>query len=371
VSKEQDTIYVGMDVHKKSINVAVVVKNKREPEAEWQVENTEKSIKQLIKKLSGMTSGSVKIAYEAGPCGYVLQRRLCKEGFDCIVVAPSLIPVKPGERVKTDKRDARKLAEMLKADLLTEVHAPSTDDEAVRDLTRAREDTKEDQMSARHRILKMLLRHGFTYHDGKHWTQKHRRWLKQIKMENKIAQDVFDGYLLVVEQIEERLKSLNEQIENVAKSEKYREQAGWLRCLRGVDTVTAMMILAELHDFRRFTHPRELMSFLGLTPSEYSSSDRVRRGSITKAGNSHVRRVLMEAAWHYRHKPSVSGEIKKRREGQPAEVIAIADRAQARLHRRYFRLKEGYNKPSNVVIVAIARELAGFIWAVLHCQKKA
>ena len=360
-----------MDVHKKSINVAVVITGKREPVDEWQFENTEKGIKQYVKKLKGKTKGEAKIAYEAGPCGFVLQRRLSKEGFDCIVVAPSLIPVKPGERVKTDKRDARKLAEMLKADLLTEVHAPSTEDEAVRDLTRSREDTKQDQMSARHRLLKMLLRHGFTYHDGKHWTQKHRCWLKQIRMENEVAQQVFDGYLLVIEQIEERLKSQNEQIEKVAESEKYREQVGWLRCLRGVDTITAMMILAELHDFRRFTHPRELMSFLGLTPSEYTSSERVRRGSITKAGNSHVRRVLIEAAWHYRHKPSVSGDIKKRREGQPTEVIAIADRAQSRLHRRYFRLKEGYNKPSNVVVVAIARELAGFIWAVLHCQKKA
>lgn len=366
MSRSKNSIYVGMDVHKKAINVAVVAGSSTKPEAEWQLANDLAAIGRMVKKLKKMTSGTVKAAYEAGPCGYALQRQLRQPGVDCIVVAPSMIPVKPGDRVKTDRRDARKLAILLQAGLLTEVHPPTTADESVRDLTRAREDVKQDQMRARHRLLKLLLRNGFIYRNGCNWTKRHREWLKQVRFENAISQRVFEGYLFGVEQVEERLRRIDEQLDDVARSERYSEQVGWLCCLRGVDTVTAMTILAELHDFRRFTNPRQLMSFLGLTPSEYSSSSRVRRGSITKAGNAHARRVLVEAAWNYRHRPSVSAYMRRRRAGQPAEVIAIADRAQQRLHSRYFKLKEGYNKPHNVVVVAIARELVGFIWAVLQ-----
>jgi len=371
VSANQNSIFVGMDVHKVAINVAVAVRGRREPEAEWQVANEPRAVKKLVKKLKEMTRGAVRAAYEAGPCGYALQRQMCEQGIDCVVVAPSLIPVKPGERVKTDRRDARKIAAMLQADLLTEVHPPTPEDESVRDLTRAREDTKQDQMRARHRLGKMLLRYGFVYREGKNWTMRHREWMRQVRFGDEISQRVFEGYVLVLEQVEERLKRIDEDLASVAQSERYRERVGWLRCLRGVDTVTAMAILAELHDFRRFTNPRELMSFLGLTPSEHTSSTRVRRGSITKAGNSHVRRVLIEAAWHYRHRPSVSTTMRQRRNGQPARVLAIADRAQERLHHRYFKLKEGYKKPHNVVTVAIARELVGFIWAVLRNNEAA
>ena len=371
MSNEENTIYVGMDVHKAAINVAVAVRGKREFEAEWQLANEPRAVKQMMRKLARMTRGTVKAAYEAGPSGYTLQRQMREQGVDCVVVAPSLIPVKPGERVKTDRRDARKLAMMLQAGLLTEVHPPTAEDEAVRDLTRAREDTKQDQMRARHRLAKLLLRYGYIFNECKNWTKKHREWLRQVRFEDKILQRVFEGYLLVVEQVEERLKSVNGQLEEVAQSARYREQVGWLRCLRGVDTVTAMTVLAELHDFRRFTSPRELMSFLGLTPSEHTSSSHVRRGSITKAGNSHVRRLLVEAAWNYRHRPSVSIYMKRRRKGQPAKVLAIADRAQERLYRRYYKLSEGYRKPHNVVAVAVARELVGFIWAVLQHREAA
>ena len=366
MSKRKGIIYVGMDVHKSSINVAVILPENSKPTEEWQVVNEPRAVRRLIKKLKGMKCEKVMAAYEAGPCGYTLQREMRKEEIDCIVVAPSMIPVKPGERVKTDRRDARKMATMLRAGILTEVNPPTPEDEAVRDLTRAREDAKQDQMRARHRLAKMLLRHGFVFREGKNWTKRHRVWLKQIRFEDETSQRVFEGYLLVAEQVEERLKRLDEHLDEVSQSVRYCEQVGWLRCLRGVDTVTAMTILAELHDFRRFKHPRELMSFLGLTPSEYSSSTRVKRGSITKAGNTHARRVLIEAAWNYRHRPSVSAYMRKRREGQPANVLAIADRAQERLHYRYFKLKEGYNKPHNVTVVAIARELVGFIWAVLQ-----
>jgi transposase len=282
-------------------------------------------------------------------------------------VAPSLIPVRPGERVKTDRRDARKLATLSRGGLLSIVHPPSDSDEALRDLMRAREDARKDLMAARHRVSKMVLRYGLRFTETKkNWTLKHRAWLKRVRFEERHAQVAFDNYLLVIEQVEERLKALDAHIEQAAQDQSRARYVGWLRCLRGVDTVTAMTILAELHDFRRFTDPRELMAYLGLTPSEYSSGSRVRRGSITKAGNSHVRRVLIEAAWNYRHRPAVSDLLRARRSGQPAEVIAIADRAQRRLHQRYYRLKEGHQKPHNVVAVAIARELVGFIWAVLH-----
>jgi transposase len=366
VSANQNSIFVGMDVHKASINVAVLSGKGNRPEEEWQLANEPRAVKKLMKKLKGMTDGVVRAAYEAGPCGYPLQRQMREEGIDCIVAAPSMIPVKPGEHVKTDRRDARKLATMLQAGLLTEVHPPTPEDESVRDLTRAREDVKQDQMRARHRLGKMLLRHGFVYRDGNNWTKRHREWIGQVRLGDRASQQVFEGYMLALEQVEERLKRIDKQIEEVAQGDRYREQVGWLRCLRGIDTVTAMMLLAELHDFRRFTSPRELMSFLGMTPSEHTSSSRVRRGSITKAGNTHVRRALIEAAQHYRHRPSVSAYVRRRRGGQPTWAIAIADRAQERLHARYFKLKEGYKKPHNVAVVAVARELVGFVWAVLR-----
>lgn len=366
MSKEFGTTFVGLDVHKKSIHVAVVGAGSSKVTEEWQLENTPQALKNLAKRLKKLSSGRVVAFYEAGPCGYAFLRQMKVHQIECRVVAPSLIPKKPGEHIKTDRRDAAKLATMGRAGLLTEIQPPTPEEEAVRDLSRAREDGKKDLLSARHRLSKMLLRHGLVFLDGKNWSKKYREWLNGIRYEDVSSQAVFDNYLLAIDQIEERIKRLESRVEEVAQSEPYAEKVGWLRCLRGVDTITAMSILAELHDFRRFTSARELMSYLGLTPSEYSSSDRKRRGGITKAGNSHVRRLLIEAAWSYRHRPLVRGALKKRREGQPAAVIAIADRAQQRLHSRYFKLKEGYRKPHNVAVVAVARELVGFVWAVLN-----
>lgn len=371
MSIHENITYVGLDAHAKTINVAVLLPYSREVDEQWQVAHNARSLKRLAKRLVKLASGTVHAAYEAGPCGYALKRTLCGLGIDCDVVAPSLIPVKPGERVKTDRRDACKLAALLQAGLLTVVHPPNEADEALRDLMRAREDAKKDLLSARHRISKMLLRHGYRFTQTKNWTKSHRAWLKRIRFEQCHAQQTLNNYLLAMEQIEERLKALDAHIEQAAAQDACAEQVGWLRCLRGVDTVTAMTILAELHDFRRFAHPRQLMAYLGLVPSEYSSGSRVRRRGITKTGNSHVRRVLVEAAWNYRHRPAVSAPLRKRRVGQPPAVLAIADRAQLRLHARYFHLKEGYRKPHNVVTTAIARELVGFIWAVLNHQHAA
>lgn len=371
MSMNNGITYVGLDAHAKSINVAAIVPEACEVSEQWQIVHEERSLRRLVKKLLKMSPVGVRAVYEAGPCGYALQRKLRALGIDCVIAAPSLIPVKPGERVKTDRRDARKLATLLRAGLLTEVHPPNEQEEALRDLMRAREDAKKDLLSARHRLSKMLLRHGLSFRETKNWTKAHRAWLKSLRFEQCHAQQAFDTYLLSIEQIEERVKELDTHIEAAAAEEAYAEKVGWLRCLRGVDTVTAMTILAELHDFRRFQRPRDLMAYLGLTPSEYSSGSRVKRGSITKAGNGHVRRVLIEAAWNYRHRPAVSALLRKRRAGQPTAVIAIADRAQHRLHQRYYHLKEGYQKPHNVVTVAVARELVGFIWAVLTHQEPA
>jgi len=360
-----------MDVHKSGINVAVILPRSKQVDEEWQLANDMRTRARMVRKLKGMDGDQVRVCYEAGPCGYDLQRELNDAGLDCVVIAPSLIPSKPGERVKTDRRDGRKLAELFKAGLLTEVHPPTPEEESVRDLTRAREDAKRDLLSARHRLSKMLLRNGYVYRQGCNWTLRHRAWVKAIHFELRDQQEVLDNYILSVEQIEERLKHLGERLEEVAQSEAYADRVGWLSCLRGVDTVTAMTILAELHDVSRFKKPRELMSYLGLTPSEHSSGGHTRRGSITKAGNGHVRRVLVEAAWNYRHRPAVSAHMARRRKGQPAEIIAIADRAQQRLHKRYYRMKEAHRKHHNVVTVAVARELTGFIWSILQYEKAA
>jgi transposase len=248
--------------------------------------------------------------------------------------------------------------------MLTVVHPPTEQDEAVRDLMRCREDAKRDLLRARHRLLKFLLRRGRVY-VGRAWTGRHEEWLRSQVWDRDVEEEVFEDYRLAIGQIEERIRALNARIEAISQEEGYREPVGWLRCFRGIDTVTAMTVLSEVSDFRRFRTAGRLMSYLGLVPSEHSSAERVRRGGITRAGNSHVRRVLVESAWHSRHRPAVGKELRKRREGQPKWVIAHADRAMVRLHRRYKRLMHA-GKPHNKVTTAIARELAGFLWAVLE-----
>jgi transposase len=359
--------WVGLDAHKKAINVAMRLPGRKEF-VEWTVENEPRAVKRFARKLAREAKGSeVRCCYEAGPCGYALKRELeAGASLVCEVVAPTLIPRKPGERVKTDRRDARKLCELLGAGLLTEVHAPSEEAEAVRDLSRCREDLKDDLHRAQHRLGKWLLRRNVRYTTGKKaWTRMHRDWLRSQRFDNAVDQAVFDDYLLAVAQIEERMKTVEAKLDDVAQQELLRDAVGWLRCFRGIDTVTAVGVCAELFDFRRFASPRKLSGYLGITPSEHSSSGKPNRGAITKTGNGHVRRLLVEAAHHYRHRPGTGLKLRKRREGQPGAVIAIADKAQHRLHRRYQRLLARgvhYNK----AVVAVARELAGFLWAAMN-----
>ena len=277
-----------------------------------------------------------------------------------------MIPIKPGERVKTDRRDARKLAELLRAGLLTEVSPPTPADEALRDLCRCREAVREDLTRARHRMGKFLLRRGLVCTASQRaWGTRYRQWLHGLRFEHPADQETFDSYLLALDQIEERLRGLDAKLAEFAAQEPQREPVAWLRCFRGIDTVTAMSLVAELHDFRRFRSPRALMAYLGLVPSEYSSGDARYQGSITRAGNNHVRRLLVEAAWHYRHRPEVGINLRQRRQGQPPRIIALADRAQDRLWRRRARMA-ARGKPHNKIVVATARELVGYIWAALH-----
>jgi transposase len=357
------TTYVGIDAHKDTLYVAMLLPG-RKAATEWQLPNGTHAARKLARKLEREAQGEVHSCYEAGPCGYALQRQLVTQGVRCDVVAPSLIPVKPGDRIKTDRRDAKKLADLLRADLLTVVHPPTEKEEAVRDLCRCREDAKHDETRAKNRLMKFLLRHGHIYSDGRAWTQRYRTWLKKLRFDDTVEQAVFDEYMLAVDQREERVLAVEEKLAKVASEDPYREPVAHLRCFRGIDTVTAMTLVAELHDVRRFKSPRELMAYLGMVPSEHSSSDKHRRGGITKAGNSHVRRVLVETSWQYRHKAAVGKSLRARRRGQPPQIIAIADRALSRLNRRYWSLTMR-GKPHNVATIAVARELVGFLWSAL------
>lgn len=362
---------VGLDVHRKSIAVCVLKPYVAEP---WssQIANQPARIRKLVERLKAEAPGPIRCCYEAGPGGYALQRDLRSQGIECVVIAPSLTPIRPGDHVKTDHRDARKLAELFRAGLLTEVRAPSEDEEAVRDLCRCRDDARVDLTRARHRLNQFLLRHGRAFGDGqqKAWSQRHRTWLGSLEFERPVERIVFEDYLLNVEQREARRLALDLELETIADSDTYRERVGWLRCFHGVNTITAMIVLSELHDIRRFPSPVPLMSYLGLVPTESSSGERKRRGGITCAGNRHVRRVLIEAAWHHRHKPRVGKELARRRAGQPAAMVALADRAQRRLCRRFRRMEER-NKHRTKIVVAVARELAGFLWAALTTPTKA
>lgn len=358
----EGSTYVGLDVHQETI-VAAVLRPGRKSAEITKFANDQAAVKRFVRKLRSGAKGAVVACYEAGPTGFALKRLLDGLELECQVIAPSLIPAKPGERVKTDRRDAAKLAELLRAELLTEVRPPSPEEEAVRDLCRAREDAVRDAVAAKHRLSKFLLRRGLKC-ESKAWGQHWWKWVRALEWANKADRLVLDSYITAVEQAQERITSLTTNLEKLAEHEPYAAPVGRLRCFRGIDTVTAMTIVTELHGFERFHGPRQLMAYLGLVPSEYSSGKSTKRGGITKAGNGHVRRALIEAAWHYRHHPRASHEIKKRRLGQPPSAVEIADRAMRRLHKRWTRLVFR-GKPTPAATTAVARELTGFIWATL------
>ena len=360
---KQVTTYVGIDAHKKDLFIAMLVGTAAVP-VSWTVANEPNAVRRLVRKLEREAPGAVQVCYEAGPCGYALQRRMTTPRVSCQVIAPALVPRKPGERVKTNRRDARKLVELLRAGLLTEVRPPTPEEEAVRDLCRARDDARTDLQRCRHRLGKLLLRRGLHY-SGRNWTRAHRQWMDSLIWTHAAERVVVEDYLLAIDQVETRLSELDVRLTAIAQTDPYREPVAWLRCFRGIDTLTAILIWAELHDFRRFQAPRALMAYLGLVPGEDSTGEKHRRGRITRTGNSVVRRLLVETAWHYQHRPAVGVGLARRRKGQPGRVIAIADKAQQRLCRRFRKLATEH-KPAPKIVVAIARELAGFLWAALQ-----
>jgi len=355
------TIWVGLDVHKESISVAVFEATRSQGRPAMTIPNEPGQIRKLFSRLK--REGDVRACYEAGSCGYEVYRQLATMGITCDVVAPGLIPVRVGDRVKTDRRDAEKLARLFRAGELTSIRVPTEAEEALRDLIRCREDAREDVLRQRHHVLKFLLRRGRVFRETKHWTMAHWKWLRAQRFDESLAQLVFTEYVATLEKTLARVVVLDQEIAKQAEKEPYRALAGRLRCLRGIDTLSAMALIAEICDFRRFEHPRELMAYLGLVPSERSSGGKQRRGSITKTGNSHARRILVEASWHYRHAAARSATMKVRWKDQPQAVVEHSYKAQERLHRRYFRLTSR-GKPSQVAVVAVARELCGFVWAV-------
>jgi transposase len=307
--------------------------------------------------------GLVVFVYEAGPCGYALQRQITQLGARCVVIAPGLIPQRPTDRVKTDRRDAEKLARLYRAGELTVIRIPTCEEEAARDLVRAREDALADQLRARHRLSKFLLRQGRRFPHQTALGVKYRRWLKAQRFDWPSLQQACDAFVRSLEEVTERVESLDQQVEALAQQVPYRTPVQYLRSLKGINTLSALTLVVEAQDFRRFETAAAFMSFTGLVSAEHSSGERVWRGSITKAGNAHVRRVLVEAAWCNRHPLIVSRELALRRKDCPAPVLQIARRAQDRLHHKYWRLVSR-GKAHSVAVAAVARELAGFVWAI-------
>lgn len=354
-------VYVGLDVHKDSIAIAVA-REGREPAETWKTipydgVRLRKALKMLVK-----SGEHLKVCYEAGPTGFGLCRRLREAGIDCIVVAPSLVPGKPGERVKTDRRDARKLAHFLRSGDLTEVYVPDEAVEAIRDLERARDDAKNAERAARHQLSKFLLRHDRRY-EGTTWTLKHRDWIRTQQFPYPAQQRVLEDYLKTVEDLAERVGRLTQALEELVQETVLAPMVKALQAFRGFSVVSAVTIAAEVGDLRRFPTPRHFMSYVGLVPSEDSTGKRRRQGAITRCGNRFLRRILVEAAWHYRHAPAMSQELRRRNQGVAEGVRQIAWKAQKRLHQRMYRLIYA-GKSTQKAATGVARELAGFVWAV-------
>jgi transposase len=360
---QSSTLFIGMDVHKDSIAVAYVPQDHgAEVTYLGTIGTRQGDIDQLIRKMQSKAKHLIFV-YEAGPCGYWLYRYLTTKGYDCWVVAPSLIPKKPGDRVKTDRRDAVQLSRLARSGDLTAVYVPKVGDEAIRDLTRAREDTISDLKDAKFRLKAFLLRQDIRYVGRANWNPAHLRWLSEVVCQTPAQQIVFQEYVRAVNDHTERLQRLEQELQAHVKAWRLNPVVEALQALRGVQFTVAVTTVAEIGDLTRFDNPRELMKFLGLIPSEYTSAERRRQGSITKAGNSHARRVLVEGAWSYRYPAKVSRHLQLRLEKQPKRIQDISWKAQVRLCKRYRRLV-ARGKHANVVIVAIARELAGFMWAI-------
>jgi transposase len=356
-------LFVGLDVHKETISVAYAAsESSAPPHFVGQIGTRQCDVEKLVRRLQGQ-SPQLVFAYEAGPCGYVLHRHLTAKGFDCRVVAPSLIPKKPGDRVKNDRRDAVEIARLLRSGDLTSVYVPSVEDEAIRDVSRARDATRVTLKAAKLRLKSFLLRLGFNYVGRADWNDAHRRYLAQVVCPTPAQQIVFQEAMRAVDEQVERLARLEEQLRELAPAWRLYPVVEAFQALRGVQWLIALTVVAELGDLTRFDNPRQLAAFVGLTPSEHTSGEKRRQGGITKTGNGRVRRVLIEGAWAYRYPAKISAHIQRRIDKLPKFAQDIGWKAQLRLCKRYRRLI-ARGKHANIVTTAIARELLAFMWAI-------
>ncbi len=361
----ENTIFVGLDVHKNSISVALADAGRDgDVRSYGTIGGDLESVEKVVRKLQS-TGATLRFVYEAGPCGYDLYRFLTKKGLDCVVVAPSKIPRKSGDRIKNDRRDALSLARLHRAGELTPVYVPTPEDEAMRDLTRGREDAVKALRVAKQHLLAFLLRYGYRYTGKSHWSKAHWKWIADIKMPHRAQQIVLQEYIHAVNEQFERVQRLDNQIHELVPQWQLAPMVKALQALRGVSLIVASTTLAELGDLTRFSKARQLMAYLGLVPSEQSSGDKQRRGGITKTGNGHVRRALTEAAHAYSHPARESRALLARLDGLPQQVQQIAWKAQVRLCGRFRRLMaKGKNR--NTIVSATARELSAFMWAIAH-----
>jgi transposase len=367
ISSDAPIFTVGLDVHKDSVTAAVFQDRDREPLRVDRLPYDLKRLRRYFQRLQA--EGSVRACYEASGAGYALQRSMSEWGVSCELAAPSLIPRRAGEHRKTDRRDAIKLARDYRDDRLVLIHIPTEADEQVRDLVRCRETFQREIVSSRHYILKFMRRRGFVYRQGTHWTQRHLVWIRQVLAPGapiSFGEDdrtVLGEYLALLEYKLQRRDELDRRIEALALTPRYKPVVDRLGCFRGFKTHAAMVLATELGDVRRFESPRQLMAYVGLVPSEHSSGERRRLGAITKAGNTRVRHILVQAAWHSRNRPKVGIALRRRQQGQDPAVIAHAWKCQHRLYKLYHRLAA--RKPNQVAATAVAREMVGFLWAVL------
>jgi transposase len=354
--------WVGIDDHADKWTIAHFAGESEKPTKEFERVPDSKGYRSLLSYLKGL-EGEVRIVYEAGPCGFELFRRLREAGLNCQVAAPALTPQKPGERIKTNRRDAAKLGRCLRSNSLTMIAVPDTEQESLRDLIRARESVQKDVGRLRKQIIHLLLRYGHRYRDGEAWTQRFWAWLKGIELVGSYSRFVLSDKIVELEHRIGQLARHDDEIENAAAKGEYAPYVAALRTLRGIDTLSAMTLLAELGDLRRFPTAPQLMAAVGLVPSEYSTGEKTNRFGITKTGNAHVRHIAVQAAWQYQRPPRAGAKLKARRKDQIAEVVAIAEKCEGRLNRRFHRLTSRHKK-STIAVVAVARELIGFIWAI-------